>query len=130
MQAITTKYLGPTNSSGARVSARCQARRITVAWDHAIGVDANHARAAKALAEALKWAGTWVSGGLSDGCGFAFVCVERAQDGSFVVEAEPVIAEPVTVGGWYKTTDGRWADVAWRNGQTVILRVAAKPEVA
>lgn len=36
MQAITTKFHGPTDSRGSRVTARCQARRMTCGWDHAL----------------------------------------------------------------------------------------------
>jgi hypothetical protein len=35
-QAITTKFIGPTNHRGSRISVRCQAKRIVVGWDHAL----------------------------------------------------------------------------------------------
>ncbi|QIG74599.1 hypothetical protein EVC11_017 [Rhizobium phage RHph_I20] len=63
--AIRTKFLGPTNARGSRVKAEtCEAlpelkRRITLSWDHSLDGQANHARAAKALAEKLEWAGDW-----------------------------------------------------------------------
>lgn len=53
MQAITTKYLGPTDTRGASVVARCQGKKIAVAWDHAIGSDENHELAALQLAHKL-----------------------------------------------------------------------------
>lgn len=34
------------------------------------------------------------------------------------------LSEVVTVGGWYPTKDGRWAEVVWVNGLTRIGRVA------
>ena len=52
-QAIVTKFLGPTNSRGARIVARAQAGKITVSWDHSLNVDANHTAAARALAEKM-----------------------------------------------------------------------------
>lgn len=71
-QAITTRYLGPTDHRGARVVARCEAGRITVPWDHALDIFANHRAAALALARKLGWdgehyVGMWVSGGTADG---------------------------------------------------------------
>jgi hypothetical protein len=87
MQAITTKFHGPTDSRGSRVTARCQARRMTVGWDHALDSEANHARAAEQLARKLGWSGRWIGGALPDGTGNVFVCVERAHEGSFTIEA-------------------------------------------
>lgn len=75
MQAIITKFLGATNYRPARVSARCQAKRIIVSWDHALDVDDNHYKAAAMLAEQLGWDayGPLVGGGLPDGTGNAYV---------------------------------------------------------
>lgn len=76
MQAIITKYLGPTNSRGARVKAKCQAGSVTVAWDDALDVDANHYAAVKALVTELGWENmTFVGGGLPDGTGNAYTCL-------------------------------------------------------
>lgn len=72
-QAITTKYLGPTNYRGSRIKARCQAGSIIVSWDHALDVFDNHIRAAKALADKLDWTADWVGGSLPDDTGYAFV---------------------------------------------------------
>jgi len=80
MQAIVTKYLGPTNYRGSRVTARCQAKRITVSWDDALGSDENHDVAARMLAESLGWLsdthGELVGGGLPDGRGNCYVFVK------------------------------------------------------
>lgn len=73
MQAITTKFHGPTNYKGARVSARCESSRITIGWDHALNGDANHAAAAKALCVKMGWTGDMVAGWLPDNTGYAFV---------------------------------------------------------
>ena len=54
-QAILTKYIGPTNHRGSRVKAIADAGSITVAWDHALDPEENHATAACALALKLAW---------------------------------------------------------------------------
>lgn len=54
-QAITTQFYGPSIHRGARIVARCQAGTISVAWDHAVDIDTNHAYAAQALARKLEW---------------------------------------------------------------------------
>lgn len=55
MQAIETKYLGPTNHRGSRFTARCDAGRITVSYNYALGVEENHRAAAEALRLKLGW---------------------------------------------------------------------------
>lgn len=95
MQAITTKYHGPTNYRGSRITARCQARRLTVSWDHSLNSEQNHRAAAMALVKALGWEGTWVGGGLPDGRGNVFVCVERAHEGAFSLR--PDFRDPATL---------------------------------
>ncbi len=78
-QAITTKYIGPTNFRGSRVKAICQARSLTVAWDDAKDVNENHTQAARALADALGWLehNDMVGGGLPNGEGNAYVMVPK-----------------------------------------------------
>jgi hypothetical protein len=49
MQAITTKYYGPGNVRGSRLKAECDRGSLTVEWDYSLGVDENHATAARAL---------------------------------------------------------------------------------
>jgi len=55
LQAITTKYLAPTNSSGARIKATAAAGSITIPWDHALDACANHYAAARQLAGQNDW---------------------------------------------------------------------------
>jgi hypothetical protein len=55
LQAITTKYLAPTNSRGARVKATAAAGSITIPWDHALDPCANHYAAALALTDRMEW---------------------------------------------------------------------------
>lgn len=66
-QAITTKYHGPTDHRGSRVTAKCDAGRITVPWDHSLDSTENHAAAVRALIHKLGWNGTFYLGGTSDG---------------------------------------------------------------
>ena len=66
-QAITTKYLGPTNHRGSRVKATCDAGSLTVPWDYALNVEDNHAAAVNALAAKLDWKGRWHLGGTKTG---------------------------------------------------------------
>jgi hypothetical protein len=75
MQAITTKYIGPTNFRGSRVKATCQARSVTIDWDDGLNSDDNHDAAAQALAHKLDWNGKWFGGGLPGGKGNCYVRV-------------------------------------------------------
>lgn len=55
MQAIITKYLGPTDRRGSRVKAIADAGSITVAWDSALSAEQNHDAAALALTRKFRW---------------------------------------------------------------------------
>lgn len=68
-QAITTKYHGPSNVRGARISATAQAGRIYMPYQHQYNPETNHLLAAQRLAEKLNWHGTWVSGWNADESG-------------------------------------------------------------
>ena len=85
-QAIVTKYHGPTNTRGSRITARAEAGSVTVDYDHALNAGDNHLAAARRLAEKLGWSGDWFGGGLPSG-GYCFVCADRAPDSAFTVEA-------------------------------------------
>lgn len=79
-QAIETKYLGPTNSRGARVKATAQAGSVTLSWDNSLNADENHGRAAVALADKFGWyrgkPGYWAGGGNAKGTGNVYVWVD------------------------------------------------------
>lgn len=49
MQAIQTKFLGPTNTRGSRFKATCWLTSVTVSRDYSVNVDENHAAAIEAL---------------------------------------------------------------------------------
>ena len=55
MQAIRTKYHGPTNTTGPRISAQCEAGRIFVPYDYALNIDGNHRAACRLLIKKLGW---------------------------------------------------------------------------
>jgi hypothetical protein len=55
MQAIITKYFGPTNTRGSRIKAQCAAGSVTIGYPYELsGMDC-HAKAAKALVNKLGW---------------------------------------------------------------------------
>ena len=72
-QAITTRYIGPSNVRGSRVKATAAAGSVTLHWDDALNSDANHQAAAVALAAKYGWGGKWFGGSIADGC--VFVCI-------------------------------------------------------
>jgi hypothetical protein len=51
MDAIETKYHGPTNKRGSRVSARWRDFRVSVAYDSELGTIENHAAAVRKICE-------------------------------------------------------------------------------
>lgn len=78
IQAVTTRFAGPTNHRGSRVLVRAQAGCMIVSWDHALGVEENHEAAAKAYLQKMGWDkfdGTWHGGALPEGHGNVFVFV-------------------------------------------------------
>lgn len=79
MQAIATKYFGPTNFKGSKIKAYSEAfpRGMFVSWDHALGVEENHDAAARAFIKAKGWEGVWVRGGSADSKGNVYVCITR-----------------------------------------------------
>jgi len=74
-QAIVTKYHGPTNTRGSRISAQSAGGRVSVSYDHELTSGQNHAKAAATLAAKLGWSGRMVGGGSPDSTGSIFVFV-------------------------------------------------------
>jgi hypothetical protein len=87
-QAITTVYRGPTDSHGSRVIAKCEAKRITVPWDHALDSADNHAAAALHLMDVLGWSerNDLAMGGTSAGYVFVQVPRKRPRHASVAVD--------------------------------------------
>jgi hypothetical protein len=86
MQAIVTRYLGPTDYRGSRIKATCDAGSITIPYPHELSGEDVHRKAAEALVDRLGWneAGGYrpmrlVGGGLPDSMrdSYAFVLVAR-----------------------------------------------------
>jgi hypothetical protein len=76
MQAIQTKFLGPTNTRGDRIKAVCAAGSITLSWDFGLNTEANHVAAARALQAKFNWEFELVTGTLADGS-FVHVQIPR-----------------------------------------------------
>jgi len=80
MQAITTKYIGPSNTKGSRIKATCDAGSITIPYPHELSGEEAHAQAAMALCRKLQWTAAegykadWVCG-RSSISGYTFVYV-------------------------------------------------------
>jgi hypothetical protein len=87
-QAIETKYLGPTNTRGARIVAKAGPGRRISSWDHALSSYDNHIAAARAYAEQFQWSGAWRGGCTLEGLVFVlsapddspeFIIAERSR---------------------------------------------------
>ncbi len=86
-QAITTKYIGPTNFRGSRCKATAAAGSVTLEWDDALNSPDNHVAAAKALAAKLDWHGRWHGGAPAfDGRGYCFVIEARDGQPEFTID--------------------------------------------
>lgn len=83
MQAIQTRYLGPTDYRGSRVKASCQAGSVTLTWYDALDTEGNHDAAAFALADKLKWNtgahGIMMRGASPDGRGNVYVFARASE---------------------------------------------------
>ena len=72
MQAIETRYLGPTDMRGSRVKATTESgRTLTLDWDSALSSEANHTQCARMLAEQMEGGREWYRAGVKHG--FVFV---------------------------------------------------------
>lgn len=69
MKAIRTKYIGPSNVKGSRLSATTgeTGQRIIMTWDDALNSSDMHAKGARALADKFGWQGELIGGGFPDG---------------------------------------------------------------
>lgn len=81
MQAIQTKFIGPTNTKGSRVKATCWLGSVTVSWDHSQDSESNHREAIAAMvnklnsgrgADSYKWEGVAL-GSSVDGKGYTAI---------------------------------------------------------
>ena len=76
-QAIETRYLGATNTKGARVKATHAAEllSVTVKVDTELSEEENHRMAAQELLNELEWSGTMAGGSTKDG--WAWVAISN-----------------------------------------------------
>lgn len=79
MKAITTKYLGPTNTKGSRVTAYDgDGNKVVLGWRSEINSHENHRNACRALCEKMGWGGRLqgadlVSGGVCTGMVWSWI---------------------------------------------------------
>lgn len=90
LQAIVTKFIGPTDRRGSRVKATASAGCITLSWDHAWNSEQNHARAALALAAKMNWDGKYVGGGMPNDSGYAWVNAGECAEPEFEVRGKMI----------------------------------------
>jgi hypothetical protein len=78
MQTITTKFLQPTNSTGARIKATSSSGiSMTRTYEHGMSTEENHEEVAMALAERLEWDYDFAVGDTATG--FVFVPVDHSR---------------------------------------------------
>ncbi len=83
MRAIITKYHGPTNTRGSRITAKAYGGQVTVPYDSGLDSPRNHAMAAEALRVKLGMPrGAMAQGELPAGTGYAFVLASFTVAGS------------------------------------------------
>ena len=77
MQAIITKFHGPTNTRGARISATAWAGRVSIPYPHELNQEEGHEKAARALMAKFGWLKgkefKLHCGGSPDATGYCFV---------------------------------------------------------
>ncbi len=78
MKALVTKYLGPTDTRGARIKASDEdGNSVTIGYPYELSGEASHREAAEALQAKMGWTGALDSGALKSG--YVFVFCEREQ---------------------------------------------------
>jgi hypothetical protein len=74
MKAIETRYLGPTNYLGARITAHDgDGNRVTIPYPYELSGESVHRAAAEALCEKMRWTGQLAGGSTRKGYVFVFV---------------------------------------------------------
>jgi hypothetical protein len=73
MKAILTKYHGPTNTKGSRISARdSDNNKVFIPYPHELSGEAVFKKAALALCKKMNWQTKLIGGGLDNGYVFVF----------------------------------------------------------
>lgn len=74
MKAISTKYHGPTNTRGSRITATDEdGNRVSISYPYDLSGEAVHRKAAETLKAKMGWKGKLVGGSLKNGYVFVFV---------------------------------------------------------
>jgi hypothetical protein len=73
MQTIITKYHGPTNTKGARITAKSNAGTVSIGYPHEMNEREAHCEAACALMKKLGIGGSFISAELPGSMGWAHV---------------------------------------------------------
>lgn len=74
MKAITVRYIGPTNTRGARMKADDgDGNSVTIPYDYELSREERYRSAARALCEKMNWHGRLCGGGTKAGEVFVFV---------------------------------------------------------
>lgn len=74
MQAIETRYVGPSNVKGARIIAtNPDGKRHVISYPHELSGEACHRKAAEGLRDKMGWTGRLVGGATKRGYCFVFV---------------------------------------------------------
>jgi len=84
MQAIRTKYHGPTNNRGSRVKASCERGSLMVVWKYELNTDQNHRRAAEMLLAKFAEEDVKQYGGKAEDHHWGDLTTGETQDGACV----------------------------------------------
>lgn len=116
MKAIRTKYHGPTNTRGSRITASDEdGNKVTIPYPHELSGEEVHRKAALALCRKMNWTGQIEGGGLKDGYAFVFTSSSPAplihqvemSEGDIAV-AQEVAARMGYGQTAYTSTSGLW----------------------
>lgn len=73
MKAIVTKYRGPTDTRGSRITASDEdGNRVVMPYDHALNAEGNHVAAADKLCAKMGWTGKRACGGIKGAYVYVF----------------------------------------------------------
>ena len=74
MKAIRTKYHGPTDTRGSRITASDEdGNRVSIPYPYELSGEAVHRKAADRLCEKMNWTGQLAGGSLKDGYVFVWL---------------------------------------------------------
>lgn len=95
---IRCKFYGPTTHRGDRIKvqrfdALPDPNRVTVAWDHSLGLVGNYVAAVQAYLDRAGWSGSWVVSTVTDGAVALYVPSTDRVAFSEYVEAREILDE-------------------------------------